>query len=178
MVLFDSTLLLFIAKITLAMILGLLLGLERIYAHKTVGLRTYALASAATCFFVTISLYIGANVAISGDSFSPAQIAAAVITGIGFLGAGLIFFKDDHVQNLTTAAGLWMCAGIGMAVGFGMWREAIFATVLTFFVLGVLSTVERYIRLNFFPDPKFENKETTEAVKAPRKIARKPKKTV
>jgi putative Mg2+ transporter-C (MgtC) family protein len=176
MVLFDSTLLLFIAKITLAMILGLLLGLERIYAHKTVGLRTYALASAATCFFVTISLYIGANVAISGDSFSPAQIAAAVITGIGFLGAGLIFFKDDHVQNLTTAAGLWMCAGIGMAVGFGMWREAIFATILTFFVLGVLSTVERYIRLNFFPDPKFESKEKIETVKKPVKTVRRTKK--
>jgi putative Mg2+ transporter-C (MgtC) family protein len=122
-------------------------------------LRTYALASTATCFFITISLYIGASIAAPGDSFSPAQIAAAVITGIGFLGAGLIFFKDDHVQNLTTAAGLWMCAGIGMAVGFGMFREAVFATLITFFVLGILSAVERFIRLHFFPDPKFVNEE-------------------
>jgi putative Mg2+ transporter-C (MgtC) family protein len=156
MELFDASFLLVITKLSLAMILGLILGLERIYAHKTVGLRTYALASVATCFFIIISLYIGTNVSISGDSFSPAQIAAAVITGIGFLGAGLIFFKDDHVQNLTTAAGLWTCAGIGMAVGFGMFREAIFATLLTFFVLAILSVMERKIRLRFFPDPSFE----------------------
>lgn len=156
---FDPLFLLTIAKLSLAMVLGLLLGLERVYAHKTAGMRTYALASVATCFFIIISMHIGAYISNPGDSFSPAQIAAAVITGIGFLGAGLIFFKDDHVQNLTTAAGLWMCAGIGMAVGFGMFREAIFASVLTFFVLGILTFFERYVRLRFFPDPVFEQEE-------------------
>ncbi len=166
---FDSQFLLFMTKMCLAMILGLLLGLERVYAHKTAGMRTYALASVATCFFVIISLYIGSSISITGDSFSPAQIAAAVITGIGFLGAGLIFFKDDHVQNLTTAAGLWMCAGIGMAVGFGMFREAIFASVLTFFVLGVLTFFERYVRLRFFPDPAFEQ-EKVKVVRARKKV--------
>jgi uncharacterized membrane protein YhiD involved in acid resistance len=65
--------------------LGLLLGLERIYAHKTVGLRTYALASAATCFFVSISLYIGLNLTHIGDGFNPAFIAGSVITGIGIV---------------------------------------------------------------------------------------------
>jgi putative Mg2+ transporter-C (MgtC) family protein len=158
MQIFDAAFLLVIGKLSLAMILGLILGLERIYAHKTVGLRTYALASVATCFFIIISLYIGTNIAVVGDSFNPAHIAAAVITGIGFLGAGLIFFKDDHVQNLTTAAGLWTCAGIGMAVGFGMFGEAIFATLLTFFVLSILSIVERKVRLKFFPDQGFEEK--------------------
>ena len=153
---FDTTFMLVIAKLCLAMILGLLLGLERVYAHKTAGMRTYALASVATCFFIIISLYIGANLSHLGDGFNPAFIAGSIITGIGFLGAGLIFFQNNHVQNLTTAAGLWMCAGIGIAVGFGMFREAIFATLLTFFVLGVLSIVERTIRLKFFPDPEFE----------------------
>lgn len=152
---FDQQFLIFIAKMCLAMLLGLFLGLERIYAHKTMGLRTYALASVATCFFVTISMYVGATIAVPGDSFSPVQIAAAIITGIGFLGAGLIFFKDDHIQNLTTAAGLWVCAGIGMAVGFGMYWEAVFTTILTFFVLAILSFVERALRLRFFPDPEF-----------------------
>ena len=156
---FDPLFLLTVGKLSLAMVLGLLLGLERVYAHKTAGMRTYALASVATCFFVIISMHIGMYISIPGDSFSPAQIAAAVITGIGFLGAGLIFFKDDHVQNLTTAAGLWMCAGIGMSVGFGMFREATFATLLTFFVLGVLTFFERYVRLRFFPDPAFEKQE-------------------
>ncbi len=98
---FDPLFLLTVGKLSLAMVLGLLLGLERVYAHKTAGMRTYALASVATCFFVIISMHIGMYISIPGDSFSPAQIAAAVITGIGFLGAGLIFFKDDHVQNLT-----------------------------------------------------------------------------
>lgn len=156
MQLFDSQFLVFIAKLSLAMILGLLLGLERVYAHKTAGMRTYALVSVATCFFTVISLYIGANLAHLGDGFNPAFITGSIITGIGFLGAGLIIFTDRHVQNLTTAAGLWVCAGIGIATGFGMFREAVFATLLTFFVLGVLSFVERAIRLKFFPDPDFE----------------------
>lgn len=168
----DQNFLIIIAKLCLAMVLGLLLGLERIYAHKTVGLRTYALTSVASCQFIIISLYIGTNLSTGGDSFSPAQIAAAVVTGVGFLGAGLIFFNNGHVQNLTTAAGLWTCAGIGMAVGFGMFREAIFVTVLTFFVLAILSFIERYIRLKFFPDPEFvqELHDTGSAIK---KIAKK-----
>lgn len=158
MELLDQDFLMIIAKLCLAMILGLLLGLERIYAHKTVGLRTYALTAVASCQFIIISLFIGSAIAVTGDSFSPAQIAAAIITGVGFLGAGLIFFNDGHVQNLTTAAGLWACAGVGMAVGFGMFREAVFMTVLIFFVLAILSIVERKIRLRFFPDPSFEEK--------------------
>ena len=155
MELLDQDFLMIMAKLCLAMILGLLLGLERIYAHKTVGLRTYALTAVASCQFIIISLFIGSAIAVTGDSFSPAQIAAAIITGVGFLGAGLIFFNDGHVQNLTTAAGLWACAGVGMAVGFGMFREAIFMTILIFFVLAILSIVERKIRLRFFPDPEF-----------------------
>jgi putative Mg2+ transporter-C (MgtC) family protein len=156
---FDTQLLMFIAKICLAMMLGLLLGLERIYAHKTAGMRTYALVSVATCFFTIISLYIGHYLAHKGDGFNPAFITGSIITGIGFLGAGLIIFQNNHIQNLTTAAGLWVCAGIGIAVGFDMYREAIVVTVLTFLVLGVLSVVERAIRLKFFPDPEFEKQQ-------------------
>lgn len=155
MQIFDTSFIMVIAKLSLAMVLGLLLGLERIYAHKTVGLRTYALTAVASCQFIIISLFIGATIAVPGDSFSPSQIAAAVVTGVGFLGAGLIFFSNGYVQNLTTAAGLWACAGVGMAVGFGMFYEAIFMTLLIFFVLAILSVVERKIRLRFFPDPEF-----------------------
>ena len=152
----DPNFLIIIAKLSLAMILGLLLGLERIYAHKTVGLRTYALVCISACFFIIISLFFFFYYGPIDSSFNPAYIAGSIISGIGFLGAGLIIFNDNHIQNLTTAAGLWVCAGIGIACGFGMFRESIFLTILAFFVLAILSTVERRMRLKFFPDPKFQ----------------------
>lgn len=170
---FDPEFLLVIAKLCLAMILGLLLGLERIYAHKTVGLRTYALVTISTCFFIIISLFIGEHYGPVNSSFNPAYIAGAIISGIGFLGAGLIIFNDNHIQNLTTAAGLWVCAGLGIACGFGMFREAIFLTVLAFFVLAILSTVERHLRLKFFPDPEFVEQEKKKRVLVAKKNASK-----
>lgn len=170
---FDAPFIFFIIKLLLAMVLGILLGLERIHAHKTAGMRTYALITVSTAFFISISLYIGQVFgASSGGGFNPGLMAANVITGIGFLGAGLIIFKDGHIENLTTAAGTWVCAGIGMAIGFGMFREAILVSVLTFFVMGILSFVERDIRLRVFPDPEFiKQMEQAEGVqvKKPRK---------
>lgn len=146
---FDAPFLFFIAKLLLAMVLGILLGLERIHAHKTAGMRTYALVTMAAAFFVIIATSFTSN------DESVLRMASQIIVGVGFLGAGLIIFKDGHIENLTTAAGMWMCAGIGMAVGFGMFREAVFVTILTFFVLGILSFIERSIRLYVFPDPEF-----------------------
>lgn len=151
---FDDAFLFIIIKITLAMLLGLLLGLERVYAHKTAGMRTYALVSMASAFFVIIAQSVA-------ETFAPSQVSAdavlrmasQIIVGVGFLGTGLIIFKDGHIENLTTAAGMWASAGIGMAVGFGLFKESLFVTFLTFFVLGILSVVERYVRLQIFPDP-------------------------
>ncbi len=176
---FDAPFLFFIVKLLLAMVLGILLGLERIHAHKTAGMRTYALVTMAAAFFVSISIYIGESyMATFGASFNPALMPGNIIVGIGFLGAGLIIFKDGHIENLTTAAGMWICAGIGMAIGFGMFREAIFVSLLTFFVLGVLSFVEKAIRLHVFPDPQFVAQ--TEEVPKPLKSRkpRTPKKTL
>lgn len=151
---------LFVARLTLAMLLGLVLGLERVYAHKTAGMRTYALVSMASAFFVLIAQ--GFANSLSNDTGieidSVMRMASQIVVGVGFLGTGLIIFKDGHIENLTTAGGLWACAGIGMACGFGMYREALFAAGLTFFVLGVLSVVERSIRLKYFPDRDFTEK--------------------
>jgi putative Mg2+ transporter-C (MgtC) family protein len=170
---FDAAFIFFIMKLLLAMVLGILLGLERIHAHKTAGMRTYALITLSTAFFVSISLYVGQTFGVvPGASFNPVFMAANIITGIGFLGAGLIIFKDGHIENLTTAAGMWVCAGIGMAIGFGMFREAIFVSLLTFFVMGILSFVERAIRLRVFPDPEFV-KQTEQVTDAPVKKVRK-----
>ena len=172
---FDAPFIFFIMKLLLAMVLGILLGLERIHAHKTAGMRTYALITLSTAFFVSISLYIGQTLGTApGTSFNPAFMAANIITGIGFLGAGLIIFKDGHIENLTTAAGMWVCAGIGMAIGFGMFREAVFVSVLTFFVMGILSFVERAIRLKVFPDPEFA-KQIGQVEETPVKKPRKPR---
>jgi putative Mg2+ transporter-C (MgtC) family protein len=151
---FDDAFLLVIIKVTLAMLLGLVLGLERVYAHKTAGMRTYALVAMASAFFVIVAQTVAETFApnqVSADAVL--RMASQIVVGVGFLGTGLIIFKDGHIENLTTAAGMWASAGIGMAAGFGMFREAIFVTLLTFFVLGILSVVERYVRLQVFPDP-------------------------
>ena len=168
---FDAPFILFIAKLLLAMTLGILLGLERIHAHKTAGMRTYALVTMAAAFFVSISISIGQIFGSSfAASFNPALIAGNIVVGIGFLGAGLIIFKDGHIENLTTAAGMWICAGIGMAIGFGLFREAVFVSILTFFVMGILSFVERAIRLRVFPDPEFmAPMQATHKISKPRK---------
>ena len=162
---FDPQFLFFIAKVSLAMLLGLVLGLERIYAHKTAGMRTYALVSAASAGFVCVSLYIGESFIQFSNAFNPAFMAGYIILGIGFLGAGLIMHRDGHVENLTTAAGIWACAGIGMMVGFGMFKQALFMSILIFFVLGIMSFVERAVRLAFFPDPGFEQEAALPAKK-------------
>jgi putative Mg2+ transporter-C (MgtC) family protein len=150
---FDPQFVLFISKISLAMVLGLVLGLERVYAHKTAGMRTYALVAAASAAFTTTSLFIGENFIQFTSGFNPAFIVGNIIVGIGFLGAGLILHKDGHIENLTTAAGVWACAGIGIMIGLGMIKEALFMSILIFFVLGVMSFIERFVRLTFFPDP-------------------------
>lgn len=167
---FDPAFVLFILKMCFALLLGLLIGLERIHSHKTAGMRTYALVAVAAAFFVTIAdsfaKSFGADVTTADAVL---RMASQIVTGIGFLGAGLIIFKDGHIENLTTAAGMWVCAGIGMAVGFGMFREALFVTILAFIVLGILSIVERYVRLHIFPDPGFEKIIAVEKPKRTRK---------
>lgn len=134
-----------IIKLVLALVLGLVLGVERVYAHKTAGMRTYALVAMGAALFIIISEAMVET--YSSLSVNPLRLAAAVISGIGFLGAGLIIFKDNHVANLTTAAGLWVAAGIGMAVGFGLYVPAVIATLLTLFVFAGLALVERKIKL-------------------------------
>ncbi|MEK9154498.1 MAG: MgtC/SapB family protein [Patescibacteria group bacterium] len=124
-------------QLLIAAFLGSLLGIERAIAGKTAGLRTFALVSLGSALFIIISKianesYLGVTV------FDPSRVASQIIVGIGFLGAGLIIFKESKVMGLTTAAGLWVSAGIGMAVGFKLYTIAVFATLLTLFIFTVL----------------------------------------
>ena len=126
-------------KLLIAMALGVLLGLERTYAGKTAGMRTYGLVSMGSCLFIVV------GAAVSGAA-DPLRMAAGIITGIGFLGAGLIIFKESKLSGLTTAAGLWVAAGIGIAVGFNRLMLAFFTTLLTLFTFTVLWFIEDWIK--------------------------------
>ncbi|MEK7560032.1 MAG: MgtC/SapB family protein [Patescibacteria group bacterium] len=129
-----------IYKITLSAILGLIIGAERQSKEKPAGLRTHALVAIGSTLFTVLSfvnLFEGL-----GYAFDPSRIAAQVVVGIGFLGAGMIFLKGGEARGLTTAAGIWVTAAIGMAVGFGAYVVAVYTTVLVFLILSAFRYLE------------------------------------
>ncbi len=121
-------------KLTLASILGALIGLERESLNRPAGLRTYTLVcvGSALAMIVSIDIYLQYYHTVNAD---PGRIAAQVVSGIGFLGAGTIIREGATVRGLTTAAGLWAVACIGLAVGSGLYIPAVATTVLILFVL-------------------------------------------
>lgn len=119
----------FLGGLILAIMLGGILGWQRQRIGKTAGFRTYSLVTFGSALFTMISMH-------AFGSADQARVAAQIITGIGFLGAGMIIHKDGGVvEGLTTAAGLWASAAIGMAVGVGWYLEAVIATLLMFLLL-------------------------------------------
>ncbi len=130
-------------QLILAILLGGLVGLEREYKRKEAGLRTYTLICLGAALFTIISLeafnvYLGKP----GVSFDPSRVVSQIALGIGFIGAGLIIFRGFHIEGLTTAAGLWVVAAIGVAVGTRLYFPAIFASFLVVLILAGLSLVE------------------------------------
>jgi putative Mg2+ transporter-C (MgtC) family protein len=121
-------------KLTLACVLGALIGLERESLDRPAGLRTYTLVCVGStlAMIVSIDIYLQYYQTVNAD---PGRIAAQVVSGIGFLGAGTIMREGATVRGLTTAAGLWVVACIGLAVGAGLYIPAIATTVLILFVL-------------------------------------------
>ncbi len=135
-------------RLAVATLLGLALGAERIYAHKAAGMRTYAMVAMGSALFVIISQVV-ASIYIDSVNFDPLRMASQIIVGVGFLGSGLIIFKDDKISGITTASGLWVCAGIGIATGFGLHGLAIITTVLSLFIFMVIWVVEERFRHTF-----------------------------
>ncbi len=126
----DPTIVMF-AKLLLAMVLGGVVGTERaVLARQAAGTRTFGLVALAACLFIVISNYVD-TAYLGVSNILPLQLAAGVVTGIGFIGAGLIIFRGDTVHGVTTAAGLWIVTAIGIAVGFGLYAVAVFTTILT-----------------------------------------------
>ena len=121
----------FILRITIAAVLGGIIGLEREYRSKEAGFRTHFLVALGSALFMVISAYGFEGALISPEHrLDVSRIAAQVVTGIGFIGAGTIIFQKHVVKGLTTAAGLWVTAAIGLTCGGGMYLLAISSTVL------------------------------------------------
>ncbi len=128
-----------IVRIAVASGLTGLLGAEREIRRKEAGLRTFTLVGTGAALFTVIGLLLAAG------TTDATRIAAQVVTGIGFIGAGLIFRQGSHTKNLTTAAGVWAAAGIGMAAGAGLFILACGATVIVLLALTVYGYIERRI---------------------------------
>ena len=133
-----------ILRLVLTTVLSGLIGLEREMHKRTAGLRTHILVSLGSCLIMLTSLYVF-DIYKEITKLDPARIAAGVITGIGFLGAGTIIREKEGVRGLTTAASLWVVAGIGLAVGCGFKRAAIYTTVIALIVLFFLRFAEDFI---------------------------------
>ena len=138
----------FVFNLCLAAFLGSLLGLERSFAGKHAGMRTYALVSLGSCLFVVLgtlasyqlSYFVGVN---------PLQLAGSIIIGIGFIASGLMVFRGEHPVELTTASGIWVVAGIGMASGFGFYLLALTTTVIAIVIFSLFARLEKKLRVRF-----------------------------
>lgn len=127
-------------RLVLSVILGVLLGWNRESAHKPAGVRTHTLVALGSALITIISIELFLEYQRAG--MDPGRVAANIVSGIGFLGAGAILHtRGGLIVGLTTAASIWTAAGIGMACGAGMYRLAVFGTILALLVLGVVKWI-------------------------------------
>lgn len=134
-------------RLGLALLLGACVGLERERGERAAGLRTHALVALGSCLVMIVSAFGFADILGTRNvTLDPSRIAAQVVSGIGFLGAGTILLRKEIIKGLTTAAAIWVVAAIGLACGAGLLLEAIFTTLLTIAVLTLLQPLGRQIR--------------------------------
>ena len=133
-----------ILRLILSVFLSGLVGFERQIHRRSAGLRTHILVSLGSCLIMLTSLFVF-DIYNGKVPLDPARIAAGVITGIGFLGAGTIIREKENVRGLTTAASLWLVAAIGLSVGIGFYVASITATILALIVLLFLRYAEGII---------------------------------
>lgn len=135
-----------ILRIFVSLLLGAAVGIERKTKGQMAGLRTFSLISMGACIAMMLSIFVcqNTNGVLDGD---PSRIAAQVLSGIGFLGAGTIIQMKGSVRGLTTAAGIWIIATVGMAVGCGLYFVAVVATAMVLVVLTILELFERRVHV-------------------------------
>ncbi len=134
-------------QLILATLFGMVLGIERVLAGRTAGPRTYGLVSLGACLLTILSAK--SIMVYNTTSADPYPMVGAIITGVGFIGAGLIIFHGSRLSGLTTAAGIWVSAAIGITVGYGFYLVSFFATFLVLFVFTIMWRIERFIRKYF-----------------------------
>ena len=146
----------FVVRLFVAGLLGALIGLEREYRAKEAGMRTHFLVALGSALMMLVSQwgfqeFLGYASSSPGcDSrLDPSRVAAQVVSGIGFIGAGTIMMHKQFVRGLTTAAGLWAVAGIGLAAGAGMYILAVGGTLLALFGLELLQVVTRNLKSRY-----------------------------
>lgn len=139
-------------ELGIAFLLSALIGLEREIRHKSAGLRTYTVVGTSAALFLLISKYGFTDVVINDRIvLDPSRVAAQIVTGIGFIGAGLIFVQDDRVSGLTTAATVWLVTGVGMACGAGLPLLAVAVTGAYFIVALAFPFLLRLLPGNHIP---------------------------
>lgn len=125
-------------RIMAGIIAGLLIGYERKSRDKSAGMRTHAIVAMGAALLMIVSKYGFFDV----DSYDASRVASQIVSGIGFLGAGIIFVRNNSVSGLTTAAGIWTTAGIGMALGAGMYLIGVSATLMIILTQVILHKIE------------------------------------
>jgi putative Mg2+ transporter-C (MgtC) family protein len=132
-------------RLGLSLLIGALLGFERERADKPAGLRTYMLVCEGSALFMICSIMLGEQVVAGGGQYDPSRIASTVVQGIGFLAGGVILARGRRVRGLTTAAGIWVTAAIGLLIGAGFYTIAIVSTAATLVLLIALAEVEKRV---------------------------------
>src|SRR5919107_5533540 len=142
-----------ITRIAVALLVGGLIGFERTYHGRPAGFRTHALVCIASALLMLVTVYQSAwmtTVPLDAIRTDPTRMAQGIMTGIGFLGAGVIFKEGLTVRGLTTAASIWITSAIGVLVGIGFYFPVIVATVLTLGTLSVFRWIEAKMPVQFY----------------------------
>jgi putative Mg2+ transporter-C (MgtC) family protein len=135
-----------LGPLLVALVLSSLIGLEREIHNKSAGLRTHTLVGLGAALFMLVSKF-GFNDIINGDTIrlDPSRLASTIVSGIGFIGAGLIFVRRDAVKGLTSAAVVWLTAAVGVAAGAGLWLVAVVAVLAHYLVTFVYPALKRRV---------------------------------
>ena len=137
----------FASRLVIALVCGILIGLERQLRQRSAGLTTNSLVAVGACIFILISETVIANAVASGGPVNNdnLRVLAQIVTGIGFLGAGVILRDGFTIHGLNSAATLWCSAAVGSLCGYGLWLEAVIAVSVILFIYWILKFIEHYL---------------------------------